>query len=345
MSAAYQLVKLGINVQVLEAANMWGGRVKRLTDFVNVPLDLGAEWIHDEPTVLGRMLGEGATDLGVQTINYNPQTFQFWHKNRLNNFNALRHAYEEVKFFDTTWYGFFERFVLPRIGAKITFNATVSHVRSDGDGVSVLLADGRKIETDKVIITVPLPVLQRGQISFSDDLSPCNLDALQDIDFGGGFKVFLKFAERFYPDVLLEGSRLSVMADTWASKIYYDAAFMKPTNQNILGLFTVSDEELPRAELSDRALIEDVLVELTDVFGPVVRSAFVDATVQNWSQEPHIMGSYSMGNDSGFFVEDILASVEGRVFFAGEALGGDAQSTVHGAAFSAITAVDQLRAS
>lgn len=344
LSAAYHLEKAGVDVRVLEAASGWGGRVKRLSGFSDVPLDVGAEWIHDEPTVLGRIIGQGETDLGVQTIAYNPQTFQLWHNERLRDFNLLRHAYEEVKFLDTTWYGYFEKFVLPKIAEKIEYNAVASHIRPNGAGVSVDLLDGRTLESDNVVVTVPLPVLQRGQLIFSDDLTPPNVAELQNIDFGSGFKVFMRFAERFYPDVLLEGSRTSVLADTWSSKIYYDAAFRKPTRQNILGLFTVSDNILPRADMDARSLIEDVLSELADVFGDVARSTFIDGVVQNWSREPHIMGSYSMTNHSELSVGEILAPVDGRVYFAGEALGEDAQSTVQGAAFSAIRAVDEIMA-
>lgn len=343
MSAAFHLKKAGIDVTILEASNRWGGRVKRLSGFSDMPLDLGAEWIHDEPTILGEIVGAGQTDLGVETIDYSPQTFKFWHKGKLNNFNSLRHVYEEVKFLNTTWYGFFERFVIPSIEDNIVYNAVVSNVQSDGNGVTVHLSNGQKIETDKVIVSVPLSILQRGNISFSNDLIPPYFNEIQNVDFGRGFKVFMRFKERFYPDVLLEGSRWSVMQDTWSSKIYYDAAFGKPTRQNILGLFTVSDSHLPRAKLSETQLIEDVLSELTKIFGSIVRNTYIDGHVQNWSQEPHIMGSYSMSNYSDFDITEILTPVEGKVFFAGEALGGEAQSTVHGAAFSAIECVDQLR--
>ena len=115
LSAAYHLEKAGIGYRVLEAAPGWGGRLKRIAGFADVPLDLGAEWIHDDPTVLGDIVGEIGDDLGVETIEYRPETYQFWHKGKLNNFNALRHLYQEFKFLDTTWYGFFERFVLPRV--------------------------------------------------------------------------------------------------------------------------------------------------------------------------------------------------------------------------------------
>lgn len=155
----------------------------------------------------------------------------------------------------------------------------------------------------------------------------------------------MKFSERFYPDILMEGSRMSALADKWAAKLYYDATFGKPTDQHILGLFTVSDHDLPRARLNSREMIDNVLSELTDIFGPIVKKAYVDGVVQNWNREPHIMGSYSMSNHSDLDVSDILAPVAGKVFFAGEALGADAQSTVHGAAFSAIESVNRINAS
>ncbi|SMX28920.1 Flavin-dependent L-tryptophan oxidase RebO precursor [Pelagimonas phthalicica] len=345
LTAAYHLTKSGVRVQILEASQSWGGRLKRLSGFADVPLDLGAEWIHDEPEVLGRILGHGETDLGVATINYQPQTYQFWHNGQLNDFNLLRHGYGEVKFFDITWYGFFERFVLPSIREKVIFGAVVSQVSKQGAQTAIRLSDGRTLTTDKVLVTVPLSVLQSAQIAFQDGLAPPDMPALQDIDFGSGFKLFLKFRERFYPDMLFEGSRASVLADTWAEKIYYDAAFGKPTQQNILGLFTVSDQRLRRAKLNNAALLADVLEELTKIFGPVVREAFIDGVVQNWSLERFIMGSYSMDNHGQKDISDILKPVEGRVFFAGEALGEDDQSTVQGAAFSATRAVEQIVAS
>ena len=51
-----------------------------------------------------------------------------------------------------------------------------------------------------------------------------------------------------------------------------------------------------------------------------------------------LMKSLMSQND----LDEIFSPVEGRLFFAGEALGGNAQSTVHGAAFSAIRAVEQI---
>ena len=345
LSAAYHLTRAGLQVQVLEASHAWGGRVKRLASLSNVPLDLGAEWIHDDPNVLGRMLGKGDTDLGIRTINYQPQTYQFWHNGRLRDFNALRNVYKEVKFYDTTWYGFFERFVLPMVANKIAFEAPVSEITSSGSRVSVRLSDGRSLESDKVLVTVPISVLKKGHIRFSANLKPPHLGALRHVQYGSGFKVFMKFRERFYPDMLFDKPRTRILADTWAEKLYYDAAFGKPTRDNILGLFTVSDRRLRRAGLSDGALLDDVLGELATIFGPIVKESYVTGVVQNWSATPHILGSYSMENLSARDVGTILAPVQGKLFFAGEALGGDYQSTVHGASFSAQRAARDILSS
>ncbi|MEO0342693.1 MAG: NAD(P)/FAD-dependent oxidoreductase [Pseudomonadota bacterium] len=342
LTSAYHLKKAGISIQVLEASNRSGGRVKRLTGFEDVALDLGAEWIHGEDTLLGEILGQGETNPGVETIAFDPQTYQFWNNGRLKDFNIARNFYAETKFRDTSWYGFFERFVLPSINGSIELNTPVSHIDSDGDGVTIRSASGQSFTADRVIVTVPISILRDRDITFSSQQATRQMRDLNDVTFGKGYKVFLSFQERFYPDMLFFGSRAQAFSTTYDSKIYYDAAFKKPTKSNILGLFNVDHDTLPRVDLSDTQIIEEVLTELTEAYGPEVRSGFIKAKVQNWNAEPFIRGSYSMTNKSDADLSDILAPIESKIFFAGEALGGDYQSTVHGAAFSAIEAIEMI---
>ena len=342
LTAAYHLKQAGVSVQVLEASNRWGGRVKRLNGFADVPLDLGAEWIHGEDTLLGEILGQGETNPGVETIAFDPQTYQFWNKGRLKDFNIARNFYAETKFRDTSWYGFFERFVLPSVQDAIKLNTPVSYIDSDGDGVTIRSASGQSFTADRVIVTVPISILRDRDITFSFQQATRQLRDLNDVAFGKGYKVFLSFQERFYPDMLFFGSRAQAFSTAYDSKIYYDAAFNKPTKSNILGLFNVDHDTLPRVDLSDAQIIDAVLTELTEIHGPDVRAGFIKAKVQNWNAEPFIRGSYSMTNNSDAWLEDILAPIEGKIFFAGEALGGDYQSTVHGASFSALDVVKDL---
>ncbi|MEM9714923.1 MAG: NAD(P)/FAD-dependent oxidoreductase [Pseudomonadota bacterium] len=341
MTAAYHLKRSGVDVTVLEASNRWGGRVKRSTTLADVPLDLGAEWVHTDATVFGEILDQGASDMGMETIAYRPETYQFWNRGKLKDFNAASNFYEEVKFRDTTWYGFFERFMASTVKDSIRFNSPVTQIATDTSGVSVTTRGGQVFTADRVIVTVPISQLKQGKIALPSTAKR-KLGDLNDVAFGKGYKVFLRFQDRFYPDMLFFGSRLTALQDSWDSKIYYDAAFRKPTDANILGLFNVDHDTLPRVDLGDAAFIEDVLNELTEIYSSVVRDSFIKAEVQNWSAVPFIGGSYSMTNDSDAWLSDILAPIDGKIYFAGEALGGDAQSTVHGAAFSALTALEQI---
>lgn len=340
MTAAYHLKKAGVQVRVLEAAPIVGGRVARLTGLTDFPIDLGAEWIHEDPEVLGRILGRGETDMGVETIVYRPQTYQLWHDGRLRNRDFLRHTYAEAKFHSTTWFGFFERFMLPEIADDLVLNAPVSEVSYDASGVRVRVRDGRVYDADQVLVCVPLSILKRAAIRFSPGLPNRVTEGLDEIEFGNGFKVFMTFSERFFPDMLITGSVSDYLAEEWDSKLYFDGGFGKNSRDNLLTLFTVAAGDLPRARLGDAALLQAALDELTEIYGDVVRPSFQDGFVQNWSQKPFIQGSYSMDWEED--PVDVLAPVDGRVFFAGEVLGGDAQSTVHGAAFSSVAAIEAM---
>lgn len=343
LTAAYHLRRAGADVRVLEARGGWGGRIARLDGLADVPFDLGAEWIHEEPEILGTIIGEGRSSLDIKTVRYNPQTYGFWHDGALRRFDALRHFYEEVKFHDTTWFGFFERFVLPDVAEAVQLRSVVTNIHTRRDGVEVRLATGAVIEADQVLVTVPLGVLQRGGITFSGVSGGPDRATLAEIPFGVGFKVFMAFDDRFYPDIVMKQPRWRALSDSWDSEIYYDAMFGKPGASRVLGLFTAqSDRSFPRAQLTDAALLEDVLEELSTIFDKDVRPGMLAARVMNWAREPHIEGSYSMSDWSNADLRDAFAPLAGRVHFAGEALGGDSRSTVHGAAHSAIAAVEQI---
>lgn len=328
LTAAQRLHRAGHDVRLFEARATWGGRIAELTGFADFPIDTGAEWIHGAPDLLDQIAGRG--DLGIKTIEYRPETYQNWDQGRLNDLPPQDYA--ETKFYRSTWVGFFRQCILPDIVDRITLNAPVRAVDAQG----VTLADGRRYEADQVLVTVPLSVLQRGDIAMP--LAP----DLQEVQFGQGFKVMMKFKERFYPDILINGTLAEFMEDAWDESIYFDAAFGKGVGDNVLTLFSTRPGALPRAALSKQALLADVIAELDRIYGGAATQYFQDGYVQNWSQEPYIWGSYSMENDADRDIAEMLQPLDGRIFFAGEALGGADQATVHGAAFSGINAAEQM---
>ena len=46
LAAAKKLEEQGINYQILEASDKYGGRIQKNVGFADFPIDLGAEWIH-----------------------------------------------------------------------------------------------------------------------------------------------------------------------------------------------------------------------------------------------------------------------------------------------------------
>ncbi|MDJ0824138.1 MAG: FAD-dependent oxidoreductase, partial [Rhodobacter sp.] len=222
-------------------------------------------------------------------------------------------------------------------------NAKVTAIQATAAGVRVE-TPARNYDADQVIVTVPVSILQAGEIGFAPRLPTRMVRGLNGITFGKGFKVFLKFRERFYPDLLLTQSVASGLVDSWDNKTYYDAAFGKGSDDHVLGLFTTNGGALPRARLSRDELVADVVAELDRIYDVAPSKLLQRAEVRNWSQDHFIRGTYSMAFDDSDFdaLAEIFPSLEGRVHFAGEALGGDAQSTVHGAALSARRVVDAL---
>lgn len=330
LTAAHRLHKAGHDVRLFEARATWGGRMGELTGFADFPVDTGAEWIHGSPRLLDKIAGRG--NLGIRTIDYSPETYQTWYKGRLKDLPAQ--DYSEAKFYRSTWVSFFRDFIVAPIADRITLNAPVSGI----DGDSVILQDGRRFDADQVLVTVPLSVLQRGDLQLPRRLP----GDLQDVPFGQGFKVMMKFSDRFYPDILIDGTLQEFMADSWEESIYFDAAFGKNARDNVLTLFSTRPDSMPRAALSKRALLAEVIAELDQIYDGAASDSLQDAFVQNWSQEPHIWGTYSMENETGREIADMLRPMSGRIFFAGEAMGGADQATVHGAAFSGLRAAKQM---
>ena len=63
LAAGYLLDRYGIDYTLFEASGRWGGRVQRMDDFVDVPIDLGAEWLHDLPGALSEVVDDPSDDV------------------------------------------------------------------------------------------------------------------------------------------------------------------------------------------------------------------------------------------------------------------------------------------
>ncbi|MEM1414877.1 MAG: NAD(P)/FAD-dependent oxidoreductase [Myxococcota bacterium] len=343
LAAGYLLDRYGIDYEILEASTRIGGRVLRDETLADFPIDLGAEWLHDEPTMLAQLVDDRSVDASVELVPYSPDTIHAWTGSRVRRVNYASPFYTEYKFRTTNWFGFLERFFAPASAGRIRFDTEVVHVDTSTPRVQVTTAAGATLEADRVLLTVPIKVLKDARIAFAPELSPARADALARVDVPAGLKVFLDFERRFYPDLLLDGG---VLRSGSFDKLYYDAAFRKPSERHVLGLFWVSDDAAPMVALDDATIAERTLADLDRIFDGRASRHYRGHVVQNWSADPFVRGAYSTGfdGDQGRLVDTLRAPIDGRVFFAGEALTIAHQSTVHGAMLSAYETVERILA-
>lgn len=342
LMAGHLLKQNNINFQILEASDTYGGRVKESSNFADFPIDLGAEWLHTNPSVLARMLNDPSVQANIDIINYNPESIYLWDGSNLKKRNFFNNFYGEYKFKNSSWFSFFDDYIVPGIVNNITLNSPVTNIDYTGSRITVTNAAGNTFDADRVIVTVPLTILQQGSITFTPALPQAKTDALQQIEMPDGIKVFMEFSERFYPDLLGFGGVADLLADSSDEKLYYNAAFRKDSNRNILSLFTVGKEaSFYTNQPSDSKTIEVIINELDQIFDGKASRFYKKHVIQNWSKSPYVLGSYSFGSEDA--TKAVLTEpIDNKIYFAGEAYATPDSSTVHGAGESAFVAIERL---
>ncbi len=342
LAAAYLLDRYGIDFEIWEASDQIGGRTRRHEGVGDFPVDLGAEWVHQGPSVLPDLVDDPDVDGAIEVVPYNPETISLYRDGRLRSLNMGSAYYAEHKFKETTWFGFLDTFIAPAAEGRLHLSRPVVEVDTSGDMVRLTDGEGVVVEADAVLVTVPLKVLQDELISFVPELPAAKQEAMDSVVVAPGLKVFVEFSERFYPDLLAMGG---LMEDGSFDKLYYDAALLKDTDRHVLALFWVHEGATDFTELpSDEAILQAVVDELDEIFDGAASRTFVDGVVQNWSAEPFIRGAYS-SEWSGDYVEIVEAlgrSVGGQLFFAGASTSVADNSTVPGAMQTAYEAVREI---
>lgn len=341
LTAGHALKQHNIDFTILEASGRYGGRVKEITDFADVPIDLGAEWIHTDPSILATLLNDRSVNAEIDIITYRPEKISIWTNGKLRRRNFFSNFYSEYKFKNTTWFSFFDRYIVPGIRDRLVLNSPVQEIDYTSSTVRVTTSGGEVYEADKVIVTVPLTMLQNDSITFRPAFPTEKRQALDEVPMPDGIKVFMEFSERFYPDMLMFEGVLEALDSASGERVYYDAAFRKESQANLLGLFAVGEPATVYATMeTEEELMEYILNELDEIFDGKASRYYRKHVTQNWSKEPYIQGSYS--HYPNYDSHDVIqAPLDNKVFFAGEAYA-ESDATVHGAGESAYVAVEAI---
>ncbi len=316
LSAGYLLHQLGIDFEILEASSMYGGRMKINIDFADFPIPLGAEWIETNRGIFQEIVNDASISVNVNTIPDAP----------------------DRKFVNSSWFGFFDQYIVPSISNKITYNAIVESIDYSMDEIIVATTSGQ-YTADKVIVSVPLKILQDGDIIFIPSLPKEKRDSISGVTIWEGFKAFVEFSTKFYRDEYI----FDILPSTDGEKIYYNATYGQNTSKNIIGLFVVGKPALAFTSLSGDRLRDFILSELDKIYSNHATPNYIKHIIQDWDNEPFIKAGYLTDHANWRTVKKLGESVADKIYFAGgEYTDGKDWVSVHTAAQSARAAVEEI---
>ena len=337
MTAAHRLMQNGLSFTVIEATDTVGGRSKHNLDFADFPISLGAEWVHVEPGILDEIVDDESIEITTELIGYGESARVGYFED--GELALLQDTDEDLKFVGSSWLDFYQRYILPGIADRIVYRSPVVSIDYSGDRIVVADAQGISRHADRVIVTVPLKLLQRGDIQFEPPLPESRQNLIANANVWSGLKAFIEFAQPFYPTFLTFPD-----SDTAnGQRLYYDAAWAQQSNSHILGLFAVGAQAERYQALTETDLLATLLAELDEVFDGAASAAYRRHIVQNWNAEPYAGAAYLADVASDRTSRELAEPIDNRLCFAGEAYtrfndwGG-----VHAAARSAIQAVDGI---
>ena len=223
-------------------------------------------------------------------------------------------------------------------GLDIRLNIRVSSINYTNAKVSII-ANGNNIETDYVVVSVPLGVLRNNAITFSPALPTNKINAISNTNIGNVNKFLLVWNTPFWDTKL---QYIGYTPET-KGKFNYFLNIKKFTPSNGLMTFAFGDYATVTESMTDSQIINEIMLHLKGIYGNSIPnpSNFLRT---KWGQNINSYGAYSYATNNSTSADfDTLANeVNNKVFFAGEHTERDYRGTVHGAYLSGIREADKI---
>jgi len=227
--------------------------------------------------------------------------------------------------FQETFFDLFDKQIASEVKDKILLNTIVSKIDYSQSEIIITASNNRLFNADKVIITVPIPILKSGDIQFIPALQNEKINAFSKIGMDAGMKVFLKFSNKFFDQNIIGGTICAAYADDSIGKAQSD---------NILLAFIMGDQAAYLTALAnDTAITNALLQELDMMYNGQATTSFIASHVENWTTNPFVKGAYSYSTvGMGDARKIATQAISKKLYFAGEAMNINGHhQTVHGA--------------
>ncbi|QPF92592.1 flavin monoamine oxidase family protein [Bradyrhizobium commune] len=203
-----------------------------------------------------------------------------------------------------------------RHGVAIRFGAVVTAIEENG-AIAVRCAGGDALACDKVILTVPLPLLRKIALPAT---ARDKAAAADDIGFGNVIKILLRFTRPFWRQTREDLSDLTFLLSDETIPVWWT---QRPSDHPVLTGWFGGPRTAELVGLDRAALIDAGIASLATVFGLSPHDLACDvmaAEATNWAHDPFARGAYSWATPRTRAAQAILARADGPVLFSGEAL-------------------------
>ncbi|MDQ7028027.1 MAG: NAD(P)/FAD-dependent oxidoreductase [Anaerolineae bacterium] len=222
----------------------------------------------------------------------------------------------------------------------IRLNTPVLSIDYSSNGVTI--SDKNKVTytADKVLVTLPLGILQSGDVEFLPNLPQYKIKAIHGIGVGKVNKVILGFNEPFWK------KKMAAVYTHLDSQIWWRPGFEHESSGSVLTALMGGDSGARYSEMSEQEAIDAALGDLCQIFGKEAQKAYRWGRFINWGTDPYSKMGYSYNPVGVVGLRKVLAeNIAEKVYFAGEATNTIRPATVHGAIESGWRAADEMIAS
>ena len=221
-------------------------------------------------------------------------------------------------------------------GVKLQLGAVVNRVQWKRHVATVsgtFLGERFSAKAPRVIVTLPLGVLQSGPLRF-----PEKRGALRKLADGPVIRVAMRFHTPFWEK---RASGVSFFHSPGA--LFPTFWTPLPLRGPLLTAWAGGPKAARLTGSSTRKLVDAALASVESVFGKGVRGHLAAAHAQDWMRDPYSRGGYSYVLVGGKGArEELAAPIDDTIFFAGEATDSEEAGTVAGALRSGIRAAREV---
>eukprot|EP01133_Synstelium_polycarpum_P001389 gene1389-1602_t len=178
-----------------------------------------------------------------------------------------------------------------RLGQSVT---SVDYTASDKIEIKTL--SGQEFTARTVLVTVPIPILQRGDIQFTPSLPDDKQEAIKLSKMGHAAKCIVKFSKRPWP----EHMQLLVCTTSLIPQIWFDGPPDAPDRPHVAIGFISGDTNMQSIKsMTDQEIANRLLDQLDSAlltYGYRDKSAtsvYVSSYFYNWSNNPNTLGAYT----------------------------------------------------